>query len=285
MKDAYAGDIGDYVKLALLRTLAADRTLSVAWYRTSDDATRNDGRHVGYLDDARERDWRHLDPDLYDQLRMMRGSEGGRTIAALQRILEAPGREFFDVLLDGPSGRAVWFARLTHWLARSDILFLDPDNGIASAGFSGSTKSVTLEEVSYLRDKARTVIIYHHQTRAKGGHVEEIEHIGRSLVDPYEYQAVCALRAKSWSPRAFLIISPDRELWARSQAFAAAWSPHVSFHPLSGAPDALGLTEGVSAWRRDDAADERRWAKIGRGEWDHLIYPENANGPNDRNQP
>lgn len=255
MKDQYAGDVGDYVKLALLRFLAVDRSLAVAWYKTADDAS-GDGRHRQYLEAANEDEWRSLDPELYDQLGEI-GSGQKPTIDALQKILDGPQRYFFDMLIEGPSARAPWFAQLSLWLTRPDILFLDPDNGIASAGFSGSIKSVTSEEVEYLRHQAKTIIIYHHQTRSKGGHAEEIKRIGQQLMPAYNYQAICAIRAGRRSPRAFFIVAPDRELWDRAEAFADHWSKHVTFHPLSAAPDELGLTPGASAYHRVDAREAR----------------------------
>ena len=49
MQDRYVGDMGDYVKLAILRALMPGERLGVAWWRFPDEVHNADGRHVGYL--------------------------------------------------------------------------------------------------------------------------------------------------------------------------------------------------------------------------------------------
>lgn len=44
MQDRYAGDVGDFVKLGLLRAISPGRKLGVAWYRYQDEAHNGDGR-------------------------------------------------------------------------------------------------------------------------------------------------------------------------------------------------------------------------------------------------
>lgn len=66
MEDRYAGNIGDYVKLALLRQLSAGRNLGIAWYLYPDEGHNVNGRHIGYLNLPHR--WRHLDPELFDAL-------------------------------------------------------------------------------------------------------------------------------------------------------------------------------------------------------------------------
>ena len=254
MKDQYAGDFGDFVKLALLRRLSVGRKLAVAWYRTADDPSRADGKHTGYLNEGQDQVWRALDPELYDHLRWL--VKQGRSISGLQRILEKPENSFYDQIIESKSSRAPWFALLTISLGLgNDLLFLDPDNGIASPGFSGSTASVTSDEIDYLRQHARTIIIYHHHTRAKGGHLEELKRLAAILAPSHSYHAVCAIRAASWSPRSFLIVAPDLTIWTRAVQFAAAWDKCVSFHALTDPPDHFGLTPGASAYHRVDAME------------------------------
>lgn len=255
MKDQYAGDFGDFVKLSLLRRLSADRRLAVSWYRTPDDSTRQDGRHIDYLEPRNAAKWRHLDPFVYDHLQSMVAGKA-RSINEIQRVLEVSGNTFFDVLLENKSSRAPWFALLSRSLGTGgDLLFLDPDNGIASPGFSGSTASVTYDEIEYLRQNGRTIVVYHHHTRAKGGHLEELKRIASNLAPDYTYRAVCAVRAASWSPRSFFIVAPDKQVWERAEKFAADWAECVTFHPLSDPPDDFGFTPGASAYHRIDAME------------------------------
>ena len=66
MQNRYTGDIGDYSKLGLLRTLqAAGFTIGLNWYLTPDETHNGDGRHVNYL---YQDEYRACDPDLWTAL-------------------------------------------------------------------------------------------------------------------------------------------------------------------------------------------------------------------------
>src|SRR4051812_47991994 len=80
MQDRYAGDVGDFVKLALLRALAPGMKLGVAWYLYPDEGHNEDGKHTAYLQQPSR--WRSLDEELFDQLKAVIGS--GRSVGALE---------------------------------------------------------------------------------------------------------------------------------------------------------------------------------------------------------
>ena len=54
MQDRYAGDVGDYVKFALLRHFATDHRLGVAWYLYPDEGQQQ-RRQTHLLFDRREK--------------------------------------------------------------------------------------------------------------------------------------------------------------------------------------------------------------------------------------
>ncbi len=66
MQNRYVADIGDYLKLGILRALLPGYRLGVAWWLFPDESHNQDGRHVGYL--QRPEQWRHFDPMLFDVL-------------------------------------------------------------------------------------------------------------------------------------------------------------------------------------------------------------------------
>jgi hypothetical protein len=66
MQNRYVGDIGDYVKVAILRQLAAGKRLGVAWWLVPDEGHNNDGGHREYS--RRPTEWRHFDPEPFDEL-------------------------------------------------------------------------------------------------------------------------------------------------------------------------------------------------------------------------
>lgn len=76
MKDQYAGDVSDLLKLAFLRALArTDRSLGIAGYYVPGDDGRADGRHLEWRSEAT---WQTLDPELYSGLASLQE----RTVAA-----------------------------------------------------------------------------------------------------------------------------------------------------------------------------------------------------------
>ena len=92
MQDRYVGDVGDFGKYGLLRSLCredehgAELRLGVLWYRFDgdDSAAANDGRHTDYLfaPSRHERFLRQCDPNLFE--RMLHLVKNDRSIAAVE---------------------------------------------------------------------------------------------------------------------------------------------------------------------------------------------------------
>jgi len=132
MQDRYAGDVGDFVKLGLLRALSPGRRLGIAWYRYPDENHNEDGRHITYLDKTDR--FQHLDPTLFSHLRNV--VKEARSISSLLPVLD--GAVSFDETVDSSiivprkrrDCRAAWFKRAMEQLSTCDLVFADPDNGI-----------------------------------------------------------------------------------------------------------------------------------------------------------
>jgi hypothetical protein len=115
------------------------------------------------------------------------------------------------------------------------VVFADPDNGIVdNQDFRKSRfkfgKRISLEEVRHLSDK-RCAIIYHHNSRRKGGHDAEVDYwlneIGRPAV---------AVRATCYSSRTFFVINFDDQIIERVERFCKYWSEmKVRLHVQRGA--------------------------------------------------
>lgn len=71
MRDQYAGDVSDLLKLAFLRALAADdTTMGVGWYYNPEhDGRYRDDRHREYCDEPK---WEPLDGPLLSALRALK---------------------------------------------------------------------------------------------------------------------------------------------------------------------------------------------------------------------
>ena len=173
MQDKYAGDIGDFVKLGLLRAISPERKLGVTWYRFPNESHNTDGRHVSYLEQPDK--YASVDPELFQYLRNV--VRDTRSITSLLPVI--PEAVSFDESLDLASvparqrrdWRRAWFMRASKALSNCDVVFADPDNGIVDdcdrrKGAAIFGKQIPLDEVKSLA-AGRCAVIYHHNTRRR----------------------------------------------------------------------------------------------------------------------
>lgn len=224
MQDRYAGDIGDFVKLGLLRALASNHRLGVAWYRFPDESHNKDGRHIDYLE--RPERYRVHDPELFDHLRQV--VLEARTIDSLLRVLPSStsSAESLDVthvpVRQRRDWRTAWFSRVLENLETCDLVFADPDNGIVGdedwrKGRSKFGKQMPLGEVQAL-SQGRCAVIYHHNTRRAGGHDSEVDYWLGQIGAP-----ALAVRATAYSPRTFFVINPTPDIEKSVYLFCDQW--------------------------------------------------------------
>ena len=226
MKDQYVGDIGDYIKYALLRAIIKaepNKKLGVAWYLTLDDG-KSDGLHTGYLH-APEK-WRCLDEKVFDALNELICCDGTRSVDAIKESGLLKNTVFFDEELQKGRGKAnfrkEWSCRLQKYIEakKCDIIFTDPDNGIENPcrNTSYSEKHITLQEVVNLvhpDDRTNRIgIFYHHPHRSKKdyGHAEQIKDwcdcLAKACCSEKGKAEVVALHWRAYSARTFFIVNP-----------------------------------------------------------------------------
>ncbi|MDE3240023.1 MAG: hypothetical protein KGN33_13775 [Paracoccaceae bacterium] len=225
MQDRYAGDVGDFVKLGLLRHLSRGLQLGVAWYRYPDENHNGDGRHTAYLNEQDR--YKHLDKELFIHLRDI--TKEARSINSLLPVMK--GVISFDEALDSSAisprerrdWRIAWFKRVMERLSPCDLVFADPDNGIIDdsdlrKGRAKFGKQMPLAEVrEFARD--RCAVIYHHNTRRRGGHDAEVNH----WLDELGMGSL-AVRASAYSPRTFFVLNPTDEIERRVNEFCRNWA-------------------------------------------------------------
>lgn len=237
MQDRYVGDIGDYVKFAILRALAPGKRLGVAWWLYPDSGPEGDGRHISYLQAPAK--WRHLDPELFDVLKEVVAFDC-RKVAVMENADPVPGAIYFSETIPvGPTAGATktqrqeWFVRCRNRLTPCDLVFLDPDNGLEPKSFSLGVKvagkSVSVAALLALRQPGRTLVVYHHHTRLAGGHIAELGHWADRLRGR-GFERVDALRARPYSPRAFFLLGADDQMRARAAALAERSIGLISWH-------------------------------------------------------
>ena len=232
MQNRYVGDIGDYAKYSLLRALSHGCKLGVSWYLFPNEET-GDGGHVGYL--LRPDKWRAPDPEAFDTLRMIIGNillkKQERSVAAIEQSGLLPAATFWSgvVVCQGCKNpeKAPWRRR---WLQDSleclrdcDIVFADPDNGLRertkfSPGQRRSGKSICEDEALSLAANGRPVVVYHHNTKRRGGHGAEVRYWQGRLGG-----GTCAVRWRCISPRTFFILNCTEELRGRAEQWCERW--------------------------------------------------------------
>lgn len=240
MQDRYVGDIGDYVKLALLRALKPGYRLGVGWWLHPDETHNRDGRHIGYLDSPGE--WRSIDSQVFDSLGDVVRS-GARRVEALEASGLLDKTVFHRVALPTAgkgaplaTARQKWLADMKAATDTCDLLFLDPDNGLEPRRFRfesrRSAKSVGLCELRALQRHDRCLVVYHHQTRRKGGHFAEISYWAKRLHDDGHVR-VDVVRARPYSPRAYFLLNAPADMRRRCALFCErspdklTWIPDV----------------------------------------------------------
>ncbi len=173
MQDRYAGDVGDFGKLGMLRKIAnSGLKVGVNWYLTykPEEHSNEDGKHVGYLNDKA---FKGCDDGLLESLRLI--VAGKRSIEALEQSDLIPQAQYYSEILKAGSistfSRNNWFEKSLQALADSEIIFCDPDNGLlvksVSLGSGKSDKYVTASELVAYYQEGKSVVFYNHRCREK----------------------------------------------------------------------------------------------------------------------
>ena len=206
MQDRYVGDIGDFANNGLLRWLTGmtgpelpDKKklqLGVVWYLHPDEKDKRDGKKVDYLKDTPGNfgGFRKCDYDLYYVLQRL-VKFPNRTIRALRRSGILPINALFyeecltyaekDTRLGREGKRKKWLDDALEATKEAQLVFVDPDNGIACSCASPFIKTgpkyVYMDDLRCFVEKGKSLVIYHHLTRRHGTAEEEIRHFSRCL--------------------------------------------------------------------------------------------------------
>lgn len=173
MQDRYAGDVGDFGKLGMLRKIGeTGLKIGVNWYLTykPEEHINEDGKHIGYLNNS---EFKGCDDELLGALRII--ASGKRSVAALEQAKLIPGALFYSEILKPGSDprffRTTWHLNAKSALADAEIIFCDPDNGLlvksVSLGSSKSDKYVTEHELISYYKSGKSVVFYNHRSREK----------------------------------------------------------------------------------------------------------------------
>lgn len=236
MQDRYTGDLGDFSKLGILRTLqTAGLTIGVNWYLTPDENHNGDGRHVKYLN---QEEFKACDEALWLELRsIVESNHREACYLEKENILQAC---FYSERLDftaktkaeRESIRKAWHNKALTALAGNEIVCLDPDNGLivpSAVGKPKENKYVLYDElVDYYAQQA-SVIYYQHKAR-KPDDFYLRQHKGLICSQAFPDAKGLALKFKTTSQRYyFFIIHPQHQAvieTAIKNMLSTAWNKH-----------------------------------------------------------
>jgi len=231
MKNQYFGDINDYRKYALLRTLCGcDIRLSVCWMLTPDD-TGPDGRRTKYLEQPTR--WRRFDPELFDSLR--KAVPNNRRVAWAEEMGILRSTCFYSRLLsDSKEQRGQWFKDFLCCAHHSELVFFDPDNGldVPSRPYGGrdSSKYLYRKELKDTWNAGHSVLLYQHFPFKK--REDFVREVAANLRARISLAEVVAFR----TPFVvfFLLARPEHnQLTNRAADVERVWGKQirVTFHP------------------------------------------------------
>ena len=173
MQDRYAGDMGDFGKLGLLKHLILEGFhVGVNWYKTAPPRSEMNKSGAFIQEDGKHKikpEYFPCDPVLAEKLLCISQDEN-RSIAMIQDavLLDETMVDYYDAFIS-VGQRAAWHEIALQKLGKCDLVFLDPDNGllVKSVGKKSakSVKYVFEEELGdYLRSE-RSVVLYSHRQR------------------------------------------------------------------------------------------------------------------------
>ena len=252
MQNRYACDVGDFMKLGLLRQLAAPAgdggsgmRMGLNWYLGPDEAHNGDGKHIAYLDPSNgmHRSLAGCDRDLIERLARVVAVE--RSVAALDRSGTLPpgSRTHSEMLAPsaGLVGRRAWHRRALDALAGADVVCADPDNGIRPAAAAPKLhKYALLEEMADYARRGQSLVVYQHADRSADARTQAARRL-EQLSDGVGQPPVAAIIARRGSCRFLLITGTDGHrdrLAAALESFAERWSPHAEL--VGGVPGRRG---------------------------------------------
>jgi hypothetical protein len=166
MKVQYFGDVNDYRKFALLRTLAevGRFRVGVCWMLTEADGS-GQGANRRYL--RRTDEWRRYDPTLFDALALVPAMPTIEDLMRVENEALIPGAAFFNEFTpDRLTERRAYHRACMKAFKTCEVTLFDPDNGLevksTAKGRKRSSKYAYLDEAADHYDAGRSILLYQH---------------------------------------------------------------------------------------------------------------------------
>lgn len=139
----------------------------VAYMLTPDDGSTN-GKFISYLEQPHK--WSRYGPILFERIRDVLKYEQKRRVSLIEDSGLLPKADYFSPQVpDSTSDRSGWFTSLFEQAQESELIFLDPDDGLeVKSKFYGredSRKFVYWREIEALWSSGKSLLIYQHFIR------------------------------------------------------------------------------------------------------------------------
>lgn len=171
MQNRYAGDVGDFGKIGMLRCIEQSGVkISVNWYLVEDESHNQDGKHIGYI---RDNKFVGLDEKLRRALASIVMNDN-RSVNQIEKQKLLQANVYYHEVLKSDNGliregRMKWHKNGLDSMGDCELVFLDPDNGLLPRSVSrGSGKSIKYalpEEIIDYYTAGHSVVFYSHRTR------------------------------------------------------------------------------------------------------------------------
>jgi len=162
MKNQYVGDINDYRKYDLLQLISNElmEKILVVWMLTPNDGG-NDGKKVKYLKNPKK--WEKYNKTLFEGLNTI--VNGERNIENVQKLPCFSNNENFefhsDYLETDYNKREEYFKTVIEKAETAQIIFFDPDNGIApQEKIKNSEKFLFWSDIIKFWSKGKNILVF-----------------------------------------------------------------------------------------------------------------------------
>ena len=249
MQHRYVADVGDFGKYGLLRALSAQSSekvrLGVVWHLVlEEELDKRDGRHTGYL--RNRSNYESCNPDLYARLQKILDG-GTRSLTAIEQSHVLPESTIFfnePLSFHGlPKDRRLaerdsWLERAVSTMTECNLVFLDPDNGLASSQERlidlNGPKFACISDIQRYLQRNQSVVLYHHLNRLSK-HQDQVRQMIRFLSD--QLQVNCfGFWLRRGTGRLFAVIPSAEHLdsiRSKAKRFAASpWVTNRHFYPV-----------------------------------------------------
>ena len=153
MQEHYLGDVHDFMKYALLRSLSEqlELRLGVNWYHTRTEPDSIDGNKRDFLSSA---EWAGWEPDLVERIAGLQ-DPSDRRFGRFSELGILPASTIYHEDPVPTADRKAWQESARKTLTDAHMVFLDPDNGFEVSSMQSHTSvkyALFQEAVDFLRD-------------------------------------------------------------------------------------------------------------------------------------